>query len=47
MATLTGSSSEMEAQARKLSDAELTEIAYRNDTAPALKARAGATEAKL
>jgi hypothetical protein len=40
MAKLTGSSSEMEEQARKLSDEELTEIAYLNDTAPALKARA-------
>lgn len=37
---MSGSSLEMEEQARQLSDAELTEIAYLNDTPPALKARA-------
>ena len=40
MAKLTGSSAEMEEQARNLSDEELTEIAYLNDTPPAFKARA-------
>jgi hypothetical protein len=40
MAKLTGSPSEMDEQARKLSDEELTEIAYLNDTPPAFKARA-------
>ena len=40
MAKLTGSSVEMEEQARNLSDEELTEIAYLNDTPPAFKARA-------
>jgi len=39
MATLHGTSTEMEEQAKKLSDAELTEIAYLNDTPPSLKAR--------
>jgi hypothetical protein len=40
MAKLTGSSVEMEEQARNLSNEELTEIAYLNDTPPAFKARA-------
>jgi hypothetical protein len=40
MAKLTGSSAEMEEQARKLSDEESTEIAYLNDTPPAFEARA-------
>jgi hypothetical protein len=39
MAKLTGSTSEMEEQARKLSN-QLTEFAYLNDTPPAFKARA-------
>ena len=40
MAKLIGSSSEMEEQARKLSDEELAEIACLNDTPPVFKARA-------
>ncbi|MDC7743409.1 hypothetical protein [Rhizobium binxianense] len=39
MTTLTGSSTEMEEQARKLTDAELTELAWMNDSPQALKAR--------
>ncbi|MBN9983608.1 hypothetical protein HFO68_19250 [Rhizobium laguerreae] len=40
MVTLTGTSKEMEEQARKLTDAELTELAWVNDYPQALKARA-------
>lgn len=39
MATLAGTSKEMEVQARKLTDAELAEIAWMNDSPQALKAR--------
>ncbi|NKL87328.1 hypothetical protein [Rhizobium leguminosarum] len=39
MTTLTGSSTEMVEQARKLTDAELTELAWMNDSPQALKAR--------
>ena len=39
MTTLTGSSKEMEDQARRLSDAELAELAWMNDSPQALKAR--------
>lgn len=39
MATLTGTSKEMEEQASKLTDAELAELAYMNDSPQALKAR--------
>ncbi|MCS3740218.1 hypothetical protein FHX16_002186 [Rhizobium sp. BK661] len=39
MASLTGTSKEMEEQARKLTDAELGELAWMNDGPPALKAR--------
>ncbi|MBX5212336.1 hypothetical protein [Rhizobium sp. NZLR11] len=37
--TLTGSSKEMEEQARMLSDSELAELAWMNDSPQALKAR--------
>lgn len=37
---LTGSSKEMETQAQKMTDAQLTEIAWMNDAPAALKARA-------
>ncbi len=39
MATLTGNSQQMEEQAKALSDAELAEIAWMNDSPQALKAR--------
>ncbi|WP_106797214.1 hypothetical protein [Rhizobium sp. H4] len=39
MATLTGTSKQMEDQARELTDSELAEIAYMNDSPQALKAR--------
>ncbi len=39
MVTLTGSSSQMEEQAKKLSDSELAELAFMNDGPVALKAR--------
>jgi hypothetical protein len=39
MARLTGSSTEMEEQALKLTDAELAELAWMNDSPQALKAR--------
>lgn len=39
MATLTGTSKEMEEQARKLTDAGLAELAYMNDSPQAFKAR--------
>ncbi|MFF0949366.1 hypothetical protein ACFYE9_17340 [Rhizobium leguminosarum] len=39
MAILTGNSKEMEEQARNLSDGELTELAFMNDSPQALKAR--------
>lgn len=37
--TLVGTSKEMEEQARKLSDSELAELAWMNDSPQALKAR--------
>ncbi|MBB6414244.1 hypothetical protein [Mesorhizobium sangaii] len=40
MATLTGSSADMELQAKRLTEGELVEISSLNDLAPALKARA-------